>query len=99
MSKARLVLPTPKCEARVLSVPEHDARVSNSKRNGRVSAQHEVHVSTKKHEMRVQHCMSSRHKMPKSPHPQGFEASFLDASSMDLRDYLTRKRSIHQIVS
>ena len=41
--------------------------------------------------------MSSLHKMPKSPHPQGFEASSSDALSTDLRDYLTRKRSVHQI--
>ena len=33
----------------------------------------------------------------KSPHPQGFEASSLDVPSTDLRNYLTRKRSIHQI--
>jgi len=60
-------------------------------------SKHDGRVSTKQRETRIQHCMSLRHKMPKSPHPQGFETSSSDALSMDLRDYLTRKRNIHQI--
>jgi len=30
---------------------------------------------------------------PKKPHPEGFEASAMDTSTMDLRDYLTKKKS------
>jgi len=63
----------------------------------RVSTPHEVCVSTDKHEVRVQTGMSLRHTEPKSPHHHGFEASSSDVLVMDLRDYLIRKRSVHQI--
>jgi len=33
----------------------------------------------------------------KSPHPQRLEAGLFDPPLMDLRDYLTKKRSAHQI--
>ena len=36
---------------------------------------------------------------PKSPHPRGFEASLSDTPVIDLKDYLIKKRSIHQITS
>ena len=89
--------PAPKCETHVLSISERDAHVSNYKCDGRVSAPRKVRISIKQRDTRVQHGMSSRHKMPKSPHPQGFETSSSDVLSTDLRDYLTRKRSVHQI--
>jgi len=53
------ILTAPKREARALSVPEREARVS-TKRDGCVSTQREVRVSTRKCETRVQ---------LKSPHP------------------------------
>jgi len=76
---------------------ECEARVANSKRDSLFSTKYEIRVLTKQHETRVQHCISSRHKMPKNSHPQGFEASSSDAPSTDLRDYLISKSSIHQI--
>ena len=59
------VLSAPKCETRILPVPERDFRVSNTKRDVRVlrqtqptsevrvSTPGEVQVSTKKHEVRI----------------------------------------------
>ena len=63
----------------------------------RVSTPREVNVSTKQRETCIQNGMSSRHRKPKSPHPQWFEISSSDVSTADLRDYLTRKKSVHQI--
>jgi len=63
----------------------------------RVSTPREVRFSTKKCETDVHNGMSSRHKKPKNPHPHGFEVCSSDVPAMDLRDYLTRKRSVHQI--
>ena len=63
----------------------------------RVLIPREVHISTKKRETRIQNGMSSRYKQPKSPHPHGFEASSSDVPATDLRDYLTMKKSVHQI--
>ena len=76
-----------KCEAHVLSISECEARIS-TKRDSHVSTQREVRVSTRKCETRVQ---------PKSPHLQGLESSSSDVPSNDRRNYLTRKRSVHQI--
>jgi len=33
----------------------------------------------------------------KSPYPWRLKADFFDPSLMDLRDYLSKKRSVHQI--
>ena len=63
----------------------------------RVSTSRDVCVSIKKHETCIQNSMSSRHKKPKSPHPYWLEACSSDISITDLRDYLIKKRSIHQI--
>jgi len=90
------ILPAPKCEARVLSVSIYEARVFKSKHDGRVLAPCKVRVSTKQRETHVQHCMFSRQNA-KKPSPPGFEASSSDVPSTDLRDYLIRKRSVHQI--
>ena len=63
----------------------------------RISIPREVYVSTNKHEIRIQNGMYLRHKEPKSPHPHGVWASSSDIPATDLRDYLTKKRSVHQI--
>ena len=36
---------------------------------------------------------------PESPHPQRLEADLFNPPAMDLKDYLTKKRNIHQITS
>jgi len=43
--------------------------------------------------------MSLRHIELKSPHPHGFKADSSDPPTADLRDYLTRKSSVHQVTS
>ena len=87
----RLRVSDPKCEIRVL-------RQAQPTMEDRISTPHEVHVSIKKRETRIQNGMSSRHKKPKSSHPQGFEASSSDVLETYLRDYLIRKMSVHQII-
>jgi len=99
VSKRDSCVSNSKRETPVLSASGRDYRVSNSTRETRVSRLTqptlEVRVSTKKCETRVQNDMSSRHKEPKSPHPYGFKASSSDVPATDLRDYLTRKRSVY----
>ena len=63
----------------------------------RISTPGEARVSIKKHETRIQNGMSLRHIKPRGPHPQGFEASSSEVPMTDLRDYLRRKRNVHQI--
>ena len=43
-----------------------------------ISTPHDVRVSTKKRETRIQNGMFSRHKEPKSSHLHGFEATSSD---------------------
>ena len=76
-----------KHEGRVQTVSGCEGRVS-TEHNSRVSYQHEVRVSSKKRETHVRLT---------SPHLQRFKASPSEVPSTDLRDYLTRKRSVHQI--
>jgi len=99
----------PKHEVRVSS-PRRETHVL--KREGLVSsAENEPHVSNSKREPYVfETCVSKlRHKThvhsltakvrtePGSPHPQRLEAGLFDPSTTDLRDYLTKKRSVYQI--
>jgi len=101
----------PKCEVRVSS-QRRETRVFVPKREGRVSsAENELRVSNSKCEPLVSEpCVSElRHKThihsptakvitePRSPHPQRFEADLFDPPATDLRDYLTKKMSVHQI--
>jgi len=50
-----------------------------------------------KHEARVQPQVAKNSAELGSPYPYGFKASSLDNPAMNLRDYLIRKRSVHQI--
>ena len=101
----------PKCEVRI-SYQRRETRVFVPKREGRVSStENELRVSNSKCEPLVSEpCVSElRHKThihsptakvitePRSPHPQRFEADLFDPPATDLRDYLTKKMSVHQI--
>ena len=85
-------------EIHVQSVPERDSRVPTTQRVVCVLKQtlpkHEAQtrVSSQKCKVHIQSRMSLKYIKPKRPHPQGFEASPLDAPTTDLRDYLTRKK-------
>jgi len=57
----------------------------------------QTRVLSQKRKVRVQSGLSLKHTELKIPHPQGFETSPLDTPATDLRDYLTKKRSVHQI--
>jgi len=92
-----------KRETHVQSVPECDSYVPTTKHKDCVLKQTlpkceaQTRVSSQKCKIHVQSGMSLKHTKLKSPHPEGFEASPLDTRATDLRDYLTKKRSIHQI--
>ena len=81
-----------------LTAPECDLHVSFQKCETRVqyevTPECDIRVSLLKRESHVQSYVSKFESELGSPHPHGFEANF---SATDLRNYLTRKKSIHQI--
>jgi len=93
------VLPVPKCDFCVFST-KHDVRVLRQTQptfEDRVSTPCEVRVSIKEREECIQTGMSLSHKEPKNPHLHGFKVTSSDVPATDWRDYLKRKRSVHQI--
>jgi len=95
-------------EVRVSSQQRHDTRISKPKRESRVySTERELHVSepcppeTSVSELRrkvnIRFLTARVRRELKSPHPQILEASLFDPSLTDLKDYLIKKRSVHQI--
>ena len=93
MPKREVRIFVPKCEIRVKSAPKHDFHV--------LITQHEVRVLQqtlpKREAKTVQPQMAKMKADPKCPHPQGLEANPLDTPTADLRDYLTKKKSVHRI--
>ena len=73
-----------KCDSRVLTT-QHEVRVLQQ-----ILPKREVKT-------RIQTQMARIKADPKSPHPQGFEANPLDTPATDLRDYVIKKNSVHQI--
>jgi len=84
----------PKRESRVKSAPKRDSHVHTTQREVCVLQQTLPKCEAK---TRVQPQMARIKANPKSPHPQGFETSPLNTPATDLRDYLTKKMSVHQI--
>ena len=87
----------PRRETRIQFVAEHDSRVPTTQRGVRVLKQTlskrevQTRVSSQKCKIHVQFQMARAKADPKSPHPQGFEASPLDTPATDLGDDLTKK--------
>jgi len=99
----------PKCEVRVspkrhetrvlkheghVSSVENEPRIFNLKREPHFS---ETCVSELQHKTHVHLPMAKVRAEPGSPYPQKLEAGLFDPPLTDLRDYLTKKRSVHQI--
>jgi len=84
-------------------MPECDSRIPTTQYEVRVLKQTlpkcevQTRVSSQARKVLVQFGKSLKHIELKSPHPKRFEASPLDTPTMDLRDYLTKKKSVHQI--
>jgi len=90
MLKREVRIFVPKRETRVQFAPERDSCILTTQCEVRILLQ-----TLQKHEVKthIQSQMARIKVDPKSPHPLWFEASPLDIPIMDLRDYLTKKKS------
>ena len=100
------ILLAPKCETNVLPVLERNSRIFYTKREVRDLKQTQpmlgslfnttwgsrfwTETQSPCSVLQRQRCKA------KSPHSHGFEASSSDTPVTDLRDFLTRKRSVHK---
>jgi len=82
-------------------VSKCDLRVSLQKRESHIQQEAtlecDLRVSLQKCEFCIQPQDAKFKYELEIPHPHGFEASISDTPATDLRDYLARKRSAHQI--
>ena len=79
----------PKCESRICSI-EHELRIS-------ASCALETSVSELRRKVNIRSLTARVRRELKSSRPQILEAGLFDPPPTDLRDYLTKNRSVHQI--
>ena len=94
MPKREVRALVPKRETRIQPVLERNSRILTTQCEVRVLNQI---VPKREAKTRIQPQMARIKADPKSPHPQGFEASPLDTPATNLRDYLIKKKSVLKI--
>ena len=82
---------------------ENNSRITFIKRNTRVEPkaplESDLRVLISKRDTRVQPQLAKFKSELGDPNPHDFEVGSSDTPSTDLRDYLIRKKSVHQITS
>jgi len=82
-----------------ISKPKRESRVCSTECELRISepCASEMSVSELRHKVNIRSPTARDRRELKSPRPQRIEASLFDPLPTDLRDYLTKKMSVHQI--